>query len=132
MPNLNKVMLIGHITKDIELKYTNSDLAIANFSIAINTRRKNKDDEVYFANIVAFDEQAKALEMYVGKGDPIYIEGRLTRDEWEDNDGNRRTRDKIILSNFQFIGSKKDRTEGKPVRQSETEKVETEDDSQPF
>jgi len=116
MPNLNHVFLMGHLTRDVELRYTQSGMAIANFSIAINTHRKDNEDEVYFANITAFGKQAEVLQQHTGKGDALFVEGRLVRDSWKDKDGNTQSKDKVILSNFQFVGGKK--KSGKTEEQS--------------
>jgi len=104
MPNLNKVLLIGHIVRDHEIRFTPSGTAILNFTIATNTPRKNQDDEVLFIDVAAFGKQAEAIAKYTGKGDPIFIEGRLVLNEWEDSNGNKRSKIKAILSNFQFLG----------------------------
>jgi len=110
MPNLNKVMLMGHIVRDHEIRYTPSGMAVLNFTIAVNTHRKDKPAEAYFASIVAFDKQAETIANYTGKGDAIYIEGRLIRENWKDRDGQNREKTKIMLNGFQFIGGKKAKT----------------------
>ncbi len=107
MPSLNKVMLMGYITNDHEIRYTASGKAVLNFTIAANMRRKDKDDEVYFASIIAFGKQAETIANYTGKGDAIFIEGRLILQNWEDKNGGKREKTKIIINNFQFIGGKK-------------------------
>ena len=127
MPNLNQVFLMGHLTRDVDVRYTPSGMAIADFSIAINTHRKDKQDEVYFANITAFGKQAEVLEQYAGKGTALFVAGRLVRDKWEDNDGNTRSKDKVILSNFQFVGGKK-----KTDKLPDTEEDDENSENMPF
>jgi len=107
MPNLNKVFLIGHIVRDPEIRYTPSGTAVLDFTIATNTHRKDQDDEVYFAAVTAFGSQAEAIAKYTKKGDPIFIEGRLKRDVWENKEGKKQEKTKIILNNFQFLKGKK-------------------------
>jgi single-strand DNA-binding protein len=108
MPNHNEVTLMGHITRDPELRFTPGGLAVLNFTVATNTKRKDADDEVYFAAITAFGNQAEAISKYCQKGDPIFIQGRLQRQTWEDKQtGQKRDKTIIILNNFQFLKGKK-------------------------
>ena len=126
MPNLNEVMLMGHSTRDPEMRFTPGGLAVLNFTVAVNTKRKNADDEVYFGSVTAFGKSAEAISKYCKKGDPILVEGRLQRQTWEDKQtGQKRDKTIIILYKFQFIGGKKS-TSG-PAESSEVP-----DDDVPF
>ena len=107
MAYLNKTMLIGYMVKDPEIKYTPSGTAILDFTIATNKKYKDKE-EVFFAPIKAFGKAAETIATYVAKGDPIYIEGRLKRESWDDKNGKKREKVLIILESFQLLGSKKD------------------------
>ncbi len=102
MANLNKVLLIGNVVRDPELRQTKNGVAITNITLAINTKRKD-NEETYFASIVAFGKQAELISQYVNKGDPLYCEGRLKRDEWEDSEGRKQHKTTIILEGFQFL-----------------------------
>ncbi len=111
MANLNKIFLMGNLTRDPELRFTPSGLAIANFGIAVNTpigkdESGNTKQEVLFIDVVAFKKQAETISEYFKKGSPIFIEGRLRYRTWEDNNGNRRSKHEVTLNNFQFISSK--------------------------
>ena len=102
MANLNKVMLIGNMVREAEVRTSKNGLAIAGFTLAVNTKRKDSD-ETYYAAITAFGKQAELISQYVNKGDPLYVEGRLKRDEWEDSEGKRQHKTTIILDSFQFL-----------------------------
>ncbi|AEA34538.1 single-stranded DNA-binding protein [Hippea maritima] len=115
MANLNKVMLIGNLTRDPELRYTPAGLGVASFGIAVNTpvgkdEQGNRKTETLFVDVVAFGRQAETIAEYLKKGSLVYIEGRLRYRSWEDANGNRRSKHEIVLNNFQFL-SFKDKTE---------------------
>ncbi len=115
---INKAILIGNITKDIELKALQNGTKVASFSIATNRTYKdahgNKQESVEYHNIVSFGKQAEVIAQYCNKGDSIYVEGRITTRSW-DKDGVKMYRTEITLENFQF-GNKK---ESKPVEKVE-------------
>ena len=107
MANLNKVFLMGNLTRDPELRYTPSGLGIASFSLAVNTPiGKDKENEVLFIDVVSFGKQAEIIAEYLKKGSPVFIEGRLRFRSWEDNNGNKRSKHEIVLNSFQFLSSK--------------------------
>ncbi len=117
MANLNKVMLIGNLTRDPELRVTPKGTAICTFSIAVN--RKFKDDsggereEVTYVDIEAWGKSGENISKYCTKGRPLFVEGRLRLDQWEDkNTKEKRSRMKVVLENFQFLGG--GRGEGGP------------------
>ena len=110
MANLNKVMLIGNLTRDPELRVTPKGTAICTFSIAVN--RKFKDDsggereEVTYVDIEAWGKSGENISKYCTKGRPLFVEGRLRLDQWEDKTTKeKRSRMKVVLENFQFLGS---------------------------
>ncbi|MFZ5497395.1 MAG: single-stranded DNA-binding protein [Verrucomicrobiota bacterium] len=110
MANLNKVMLIGNLTRDPELRVTPKGTAICTFSLAVN--RKFKDDsggereEVTYIDIEAWGKSGENISKYCTKGRPLFVEGRLRLDQWEDkNTKEKRSRMKVVLENFQFLGS---------------------------
>lgn len=110
MANYNKVLLMGRLTRDIELKYTPSNQAVANLGLAVNNRYKTKDgedkEETTFVDCEAWGRTAEVLKQYLSKGRPVFIEGRLKLDQWQDKEGGNRSKLKVVVENFQFIDSK--------------------------
>lgn len=121
MATFNKVILLGNLTKDPELRYTSGGTAVANFSMAIN-RKFSKDgekkEEVDFFDIEVWDKLAELASEYLSKGSPVLIEGRLKQDRWEDEGGKSRSRVKVVAQGLQFLpkgdgGGKSDGVKGK-------------------
>ncbi len=108
MANLNKVMLIGNLTRDPDLKYTAGNQAVCELGLAVNRRYKTKDGEeredTTFVDCEAWGKQAEVLKQYLSKGRPLFIEGRLKLDTWEDKDGQKRSKMRVVIENFQFLG----------------------------
>jgi single-strand DNA-binding protein len=108
MADINQVVLIGRLTRDVELKYTNSGFAIANLSLAVNRRVKRDDtwqDEGNFFNCVLIGKRAEALAQYLVKGKQIGIQGELRQDRWE-QDGQPRSRVEIFINDIQLLGGR--------------------------
>ncbi len=110
MANYNKVILVGNLTRDPELRYTPKGTAIARLGIAINrswrTDTGETREEVTFVDVDAFGRQAETLGQYMKKGRPIMIEGRLKLDTWEDKQTNqKRSKLGVVLESFQFLDS---------------------------
>ena len=110
MPNLNKVMLMGNLTRDPELRHTPSNTAVVNLGLAINRRWRNQageqQEETTFVDCEAWGKTAELLNQYLKKGRPVYLEGRLKLDQWQDKDGQNRSKLKIVVEEFQFIDSR--------------------------
>ncbi len=111
MPNFNKVILMGNLTRDPEVKYTSSGTAIAKLGIAINRYWRNQDgqqqEETTFVDVDAFGRQAETIGQYLKKGRPIMVEGRLKLDQWDDKQtGQKRSKMGIVLENFPFLDSR--------------------------
>lgn len=111
MANLNSVFLMGNLTRDPELRMTPKGTAICVFSIAINrsfnTESGDKKEEVTYVDIEAWGKTAENVSKYFNKGKPIFVQGRLKLDQWEDkNTKEKRQRLKVVMENFQFIGGK--------------------------
>jgi single-strand DNA-binding protein len=124
MPNLNKVMLMGNLTRDPEIKYTPKGMAIASFGIAVNRVWSNeggeKQEEVTFIDIEMFGRKAEVVGEYFTKGKPIYVEGRLKLDSWDDkNTGQKKSKLKVIGETFEFLGGKDggEQQERRPAQQ---------------
>lgn len=117
MPNLNKVMLMGNLTRDPELRYTPKGTAVAEISLAINrvwqNEQNQKQEETTFVDVTLWGRQAELVQQYVTKGQPLYVEGRLTIDTWDDKGtGKKRSRMKVIGESIQFLGSKSEQGPG--------------------
>jgi len=121
MINLNKVTLIGNITKDIELKALPSGMKVASFGLATNRTWKDsngeKKEQAEFHSIVAFGKQAEVIAQYCKKGDQLFIEGRIQTRSWENKEGNKQYKTEIILESFQF-GNKNEKV-GQQVEKPE-------------
>ena len=108
MANLNKVMLIGNLTRDPELRYTPKGTAVADVGLAINRVWNNeagqKQEETTFVDVTLWGRQAELAEKYLGKGRGVYIEGRLQLDTWDDKEtGKKRSKLKVVGENLQFL-----------------------------
>jgi single-strand DNA-binding protein len=121
MPNLNKVQLMGNLTRDPELKTTQKGSSICDIGLAINRTWSNDDgqkqEETTFVDVTFFGRQAETIDKYVHKGNPLYVEGRLKLDQWEDKQtGQSRSKMRVIGESFQFLssGEKKDRADAPP------------------
>ncbi len=113
MTNFNKVILIGNLTRAVELRYGQSGKAYAKFGMAVNERfttsSGEKKETTVFVDLTAFGKTAELINQYLGKGDPIFIDGKLDFSTWQDKaTGANRSKLAVIVNNFQFIGSKSD------------------------
>jgi single-strand DNA-binding protein len=112
MASLNKVMLMGNLGKDPEVRYTASGQAVASFSIATSERYKSKsgdwEEKTEWHNIVLWGKQAETAKDYLSKGKTVFIEGRLQTRKWQDKDGRDRYTTEIVGDRMQFVGSKGD------------------------
>jgi len=109
MPSLNKVLLMGNLTRDPELRVTPKGTPICQFSLAINRQFKMESgesrEEVIYVDVEAWGKQGETIAKYLTKGRPLYVEGRLRLDQWEDkNTKEKRSRMKVVLEQFQFLG----------------------------
>jgi len=124
MANLNKVLLIGNLTKDPELRYTPGGTAVANLRMAINRPYKDKSGEnkkeTCFMTVVSWDKQAEVCNQYLHKGSPLFVEGRLQSRSWDGQDGKKRTVIEVRAERVQFLGgAPQGRSGAAPVAQSE-------------
>ena len=112
MASFNKVYLMGNLTRDPEVRTTPSGLKIAKLGLAVNRRYKTREnetkEETTYVDIDAFGAQAEVLEKYCQKGSPLFIEGRLRLEQWQNSNGENRSKLSIVLENFQFIGGRGD------------------------
>ncbi len=111
MAGINKVILIGRLGSDPEVRYTPSGVAVANFNIATSEEWKDKDsgekkERTEWHRIVAWRRLGEICGEYLSKGKQIYVEGRLQTRDWEDRDGNKRYTTEIVASDVQFLGTR--------------------------
>lgn len=111
MSNFNKLIVLGHLTRDLDLLYTTKGTAVANFDVAVNRYWKGEDgsrqEEVCFIPCSCFGNLASRTAEYCSKGDQILIEGHMTTDKWQDQQGNNRQKLKCIVERVQFVKTKK-------------------------
>jgi single-strand DNA-binding protein len=115
--NFNKVILGGHLTRDPELKHTQSNTSVVNFGLAVNEKWTdaggNKQEKVIFIDCTAWAAIGETINAHMGKGSPILVEGRLNYETWADRDtGEERRKISVTVEGFQFVGGKKDEGQG--------------------
>jgi single-strand DNA-binding protein len=108
--NVNKVFLMGNLTRDVELKYTPNDQPVASLGIAVNRRYRTREgedrEETTFVDCEAWGRTAEVMNQYLSKGRPVFVEGRLRLDQWDDREtGKPRSKMRVVIENFQFIDS---------------------------
>ncbi len=108
--SFNKVMLMGNLTRDVEIRHTSGNTAVGNFGLAVNRRFKTQSgeqrEEVTFIDCEAWGRTAEVMSQYLSKGRSVFIEGRLKLDQWEDrNGGGKRSKLSVVVENFQFVDS---------------------------
>lgn len=113
MANFNKVLLMGNLTRDPELKYLPSGTAVCEFGLAVNRRWNDqqtgeKKEQTCFVDLTSYGRQAETLNQYMKKGRPIFIEGRLDYAQWETPEGQKRSKLRVVVENFQFVGTRDD------------------------
>ena len=147
MAAVNKVILVGHLGRDPEVRYTPDGRAICNFTMATTDTWKDKNsgekrERTEWHRIVAWRKLGELCGEYLSKGRQVYIEGRLQTRDWEDKDGNKRYTTEIIASRLNFLGSRADQAsearvsasspEGSPQTAPKGEDLSDEDEDLPF
>ena len=122
MANLNKVFLIGNLTRDPQLRYTPSGAPVADLGLAVNRKFKGQDgtwkDETCFVDLTVWGKTAENAAEYLSKGRSVFVEGRLKLDQWDDkNTGQKRSKLSVVAERLQFLGSPRDGG-GRPKQQS--------------
>ena len=113
--SFNKAIIAGNLTRDVELRYIPSGTAVADVSVAVNERRKQGEeyvDDVQFIDVTLWARNAEVASEYCQKGSAVLIEGRLVLDQWDAEDGSKRSKLKVVAQRFQMLG-------GRPSEQSE-------------
>lgn len=122
MASVNKVIILGNLGKDPELRYTAAGTAVVSISVATSRNWKNKDsgermEETEWHRVVAYDRLAEIIGEYCSKGKPIYIEGRLKTRKWQDKDGKDVYTTEIVAESLQLLGGREDGDRQAPARQ---------------
>lgn len=118
MASYNKVMLMGNLVRDPELRVTPSGLSICRFTLACSRSVKSEKaengmrEETTFVDVETFGKQAEVVAKYFTKGRPIFVEGRLRLNEWQTQTGEKRSKLMVVLENFVFVGSNAQQMEG--------------------
>ena len=111
----NRIVLVGHLTRDIDLRYTQSGAAIGSCGIAVTrkyTLNGEKREETCFIDITFFGKQAEIANQYLGKGSKLLVEGRLKFDQWQDNNGQNRSKHTVAIENMEMLGDPKQNNQG--------------------
>ena len=108
MVSYNRVILAGNLTRDPELRFTQSGIPVCDFGIAVNRRRREGEDEAHFFDISAWRDLGETIANYKKKGDPILVEGRLQYRTWEAQDGSKRSKVDVVADNVQFLSGRSD------------------------
>ena len=138
---MNKVIMIGHLTRDIELRYTQSQMAIGKTAIAVTrkyTLNGEKREETCFTDITFFGKQAEIANQYLNKGSKLLIEGRLKFDQWTDNNGQNRSKHSIAVESMEMLGDAKQNNQSyqqgapkKPQQQKQPQRQQYSEPSYP-
>ena len=122
MASYNRVILVGNLTRDPEIRYLQSGSAVADVGLAVNDRRKNANgewiEETTFVDVVLWGRTAEVAGEYLSKGSPVLIEGRLKLDRWEGKDGQKQSKMRVVCERMQMLGSKGEGRPGGPGRQA--------------
>ena len=122
MASFNKIILMGNLTRDPQLSYLPSQTPVVEIGLAVNHRYKGQDgqthDKVCFIDCRMFGRRAEILNQYVRKGQPLMVEGRLELDQWEAQDGSKRSKHRVFIENFTFVGSGNQQNNGGGYQQN--------------
>ena len=114
MSNFNKVILLGNLTRDPEVRFTREGAPVASFTLAINSNRSRQEgdskDDVSYIDLVAFGKQADLVKNYLEKGAPLLVEGRLQQRRWE-QEGQKRSKVEVVVQSITFMGGSKKSTQ---------------------
>ncbi len=138
MASYNKVILMGNLTRDPELKQTPSNQSVAQIGLAVNRKYKGRDgdmtEETTFVDCEAWGRTAETMSKYLSKGRPVFVEGRLKLDQWQDKDGNNRSKLKVVIDTFQFVDSRANQSgqSQEPAAATATTNMAPQDDDIPF
>lgn len=136
MSGVNKVILLGNLGKDPEVRYLDNGVAVANFSLATSENYKNKQGErvsqTEWHNVVFWRGLAEVAEKYLKKGDSIYLEGKIRTRKWEDKEGNTRYSTEVLADNMTMLGKKNSQVSDSQELTSNEKSVSNDEDDLPF
>jgi single-strand DNA-binding protein len=146
MPSFNRVLLLGNLTRDPVLKQLPTQTQVAEFGLAVNRKFRTPAGEdrvdTVFVDCAAFGKTGEVITQYCRKGRPIFLEGRLRYDSWEDKQGSKHSKLSVVVENFQFIGAREDsnrstapppaKTSPQRAEKSRSEAVSVKQDDVPF
>ena len=137
MASFNKVILMGNLTRDPELRYTPSGAPVCNFDLAVNrsytTQGGERRDEVCYITVVVCGKQAESCGEYLGKGRTVLVEGHLQQRSWETPEGQKRSKHEVVAERVQFLGPRKASPGAPPAGEDEAEPARVpEQDEVPF
>tara|TARA_B100001248_G_scaffold235875_1_gene198889 strand:+ start:1434 stop:1844 length:411 start_codon:yes stop_codon:yes gene_type:complete len=136
MSGVNKVILLGNLGKDPEVRYLDNGVAVANFSLATTENYKNKQGErvsqTEWHNVVFWRGLAEVAEKYLKKGDSIYLEGKIRTRKWEDKEGNTRYSTEVLADNMTMLGKKNSQVSVSQELTSNEKSVSNDEDDLPF
>tara|TARA_B100000963_G_scaffold81101_1_gene68988 strand:- start:10904 stop:11314 length:411 start_codon:yes stop_codon:yes gene_type:complete len=136
MSGVNKVILLGNLGKDPEVRYLDSGVAVANFSLATTENYRNKQGErvsqTEWHNVVFWRGLAEVAEKYLKKGDSIYLEGKIRTRKWEDKEGNTRYSTEVLADNMTMLGKKNSQDSASQELTTNEKSVSNDEDDLPF
>ena len=140
MANFNKVLLLGNLTREPQLSYLPSQTAVVDFGLAVNRKWKGQDgtmkEDTCFVDCRAFGKSAENINKFCKKGNPLFVEGRLTFDSWTAQDGSKRSKHRVTVENFQLLGMpnkvKTDESDDTPVTEPIPSSESDSDEDIPF
>ena len=135
MANFNKVLLIGNLTREPQLSYLPSQTPVVEFGIAVNRKWTSKEgeskEEVCFVDCRAFGKPAETINKYMHKGQPMFVEGRLVYETWTGQDGTKKSRHRVVVENFQFLGGPAKPGAGSETAENQAEATNGDQPEQP-
>jgi single-strand DNA-binding protein len=136
MRGLNKVMIIGHLGRDPEMRFTPSGRAVTNFSVATSrnwtSAEGQRRSETEWFNVIAWGQLAEICNQYLKKGQQVYVEGRLQTRKWEDEQGNKRSSTEVVAREMVMLNDRKDKPEGDSSTESEESFPVSDEEDYPF
>ena len=131
----NKVILMGNLTRDPEIRYTPQGTSVCNFGIAVNRKYRQGDEtkeEVTFINVAVFGKQADTCGQYLNKGSAVLIEGRLKENRWETEEGQKRSRHEVVAQSVRFLSRKQGDSDAATSEQGISTPPDDTTDIEPF
>jgi len=116
MAGYNRVILLGNLTRDPQLRYLPNNMAVCDLGLAVSRKFRDRDgnqkEDTCFIDLVAWGRQAETINQYMSKGRPLLVEGRLQLDTWTGQDGQKHSKHRVVIENFQFVGGRPDQGGG--------------------